>query len=101
MKENEKNKGEEGEEAEEIKTDGLEKNLSFMDGVILTHRIYERILQKQLKDEHGKPEKDNNGFSYLGIINDDINELLICKVLLSTYFRSRGSQLASQFGIDI
>ena len=51
-------------------------------------------------DENGEPEKDNNGCDYLGIINDDVTDLLLNQVLEQGYFKNRGYQLINQFGID-
>jgi len=86
---------------EEMKADNLEKNLTFIDGVLLTHRIYDNVLKKQLTDKNGEPEKDNNGCDYLGAIDDDINDLLFCKTLENGYYKNRGSQLFNQFELDL
>ena len=80
--------------------DNQEKHLTFIDGVIVTWEIYDRILKKQLTDENGEPEKDSKGYSYLAIINDDITNLLFLEVLLN-YYKTRGYQLMYHFGIEI
>ena len=85
----------------EIERAELMENLTFMDGILLTWDIFDRILKKRLKDENGEPEKDDNGYTYLGIINDDINDLLSDQVLEHGYFKNRGNQLINQFGIKI
>lgn len=78
-----------------------ENYLTFIDGVLVTWRIFDRILKKRLTDENGEPEKDNNGCDYLGIINDDLTDMLLTSVLEHGYFKTRGYQLMFQFGIDI
>ena len=58
-------------------------------------------MKKHLTVENGEPEKDKSGYSYLGIINDEITDLLLDQVLEHGYFKNRGYQLIHQFGIDI
>ena len=70
-------------------------DLTFLDGILLTKRIYDMVLKKQLSNE-----KDKQGYSYLGIIKDDIMEQIDNQVLYN-YFRDHGDQLCKQFGIDI
>ena len=77
------------------------KELKFIDGVLVTWEIFNRILDKRLRDENGELEKDNNGCDYLGIINDDVTDLLLSKVLDLGYFKTRGYQLIYQFGIEL
>ena len=90
-----------GDFLEKINADNQENNLTFIDGVLVTWKLYDRILKKQLTDENGEPEKDNKGYSYLGIINDDVTDLLLNQVLGHGYFKTRGYQLMNQFGINI
>lgn len=75
--------------------------LTFIDGVILTNHIYKQILQKHLTDKDGIPEKDSKGFTYIGIIEDDIQTYIYCKLLEQSYFKTRGYQLMHQFGINL
>jgi len=77
------------------------QGLTFLDGVLLTWNIFDHILKKRLIDKNGNMEKDKNGCEYLGIITDDITNLLSDPVLEQGYFKTRGDQLINQFGINI
>ncbi len=81
--------------------DDQENQLTFVDGVLVTWKIYDKVLKNQLTDEKGEPEKDSKGCDYLGIINDNIDDLLFNQILEKGYFKNRGYQLMHQFGIDI
>lgn len=80
------------------------ENLTFLDGVLLTWEIFDKILDNRLRDDTGNPEgiiyKDRK-YDYLGIINDDVTDLLLNQVLEHGYFKTRGNQLINQFGINI
>ncbi len=75
------------------------QNLSFIDGVVVTWEIFNRVLKKQLTDKDGNLETDEKGYDYLGIIEDDVTDLLLNKVLEVGYLKSRGIHLCDQFGI--
>jgi len=80
------------------------KDLTFIDGVLVTWEIFNNILDKRLRDDNGDPEGiiyKGKKYDYLGIINDDITDLLLNKVLEQGYFKNRGKQLSNQFGINI
>ena len=74
-------------------------NLTFIDGVLITWNIFIKILDNRLRDENGDPEKDDIGHNFLGIINDDVTDLLLNKVLENGYFKSRGKELAHLFEV--
>lgn len=76
------------------------KDLNFLDGIFLTYHIFNSVLKKRLSDRKGNLEKDKDGADYLGVINDDIHELLICKTLEQGYYKDLGSQLFNRFGIE-
>jgi hypothetical protein len=70
----------------------------------VTWRIFNKILDKRLRDDNGDPEGiiyKGKKYDYLGIINDDVTDLLLNQVLENGYFKTRGYQLMYQFGIDI
>lgn len=78
------------------------ENLTFLDGVLLTWNIFNKILDNRLRDENGDPEKGVcNGHSYehLGIINDDVTDLLLNEVLMHGYFKNHGEHLHELFEI--
>ena len=78
------------------------KDLTFIDGVLVTWEIFNKILDKRLRDDNGDPEGiiyKGRKYDYLGIINDDITDLLWDKVLEHGYLKTRGKQLIIQFGI--
>jgi hypothetical protein len=75
------------------------QNLSFIDGVVITWEVFNKILEKRLTDEDGDLETDKEGYDYLGIIEDDVTDLLLNKVLELGYFKFRGVQLCDKFGI--
>jgi len=80
-------------EASEIKTE----NLTFMDGVLVTWNVFNKVLNKRLKNEKGIDEKDDFGYSYLQIINDDITDLLLSEILDNSYFKIHGNNLNNLF----
>ena len=87
---------------EETQSTELIENLSFLDGVLLTWNIFNKILDERLRDENGEPEQgisEGHSYDYLGIINDDIASLLRDKVLEHGYLKSRGEYLCNQFDI--
>jgi len=76
------------------------KDLTFIDGVLVTWNIFNKILDERLRDENGDPEKgicQGYSYDYLGIINDDIASLLLDKVLEHGYLKQRGEYLSNQF----
>ena len=73
------------------------ESLNFIDGVILTWDIFNKILNKHLRDENGELERDKYGSSYLGIIDDNITDILLNKVLEHGYFKGRVVQLRNIF----
>lgn len=75
------------------------QNLSFIDGILVTWEVFNKILEKRLTDEDGNLETDEKGYDYLGIIKDDVTDLLLNKVLELGYFRFRGVHLCDEFGI--
>jgi len=78
------------------------ENLTFLDGVLLTWNIFEKILDKRLRDENGDPEKGickGYSYEYLGVINDDINDLILNEVLELGYFKHHGEHLHELFEI--
>jgi hypothetical protein len=80
------------------------ENLTFLDGVLVTWNIFNKILDKRLRDENGDPKKgvcNGHEYEYLGIINDDIAGSILDKVLEHGFFKTRGYQLMHQFGIKI
>ena len=82
-------------ETKEIK---LEK-LTFLDGILVTWSIFDKILDNRLRDEKGNEEKDEDGCSYLGIINDDITDLIEDCLLNHGYFKYLGEKLIDEFHI--
>lgn len=85
----------------ENKSTIVQEPLTFLDGILITKKIYDTVLKKQLSNEKGEPEKDNDGYDYLGIINDDVTGLLKDKILEHGYFIDRSSQLTNRFGINL
>jgi len=80
------------------------KDLTFMDGVLVTWNIFNRILDKYLRDENGEPEQgisEGHSYDYLGPINDDVTSLLWDKVLEHGYLKSRGEYLSNQFCVNM
>lgn len=76
------------------------ENLTFLDGVLITWEIFNKILDKRLRDDNGEPEGivyKGWKYDYLGIIDDDVNDLLLNKVLEHGYFKHRGEYLSNQF----
>lgn len=86
---------------EKLNINNLGNNLTFIDGVLVTWKIYDKILKKNLIDENGEQEKDKDGFSYLRIINDDINDYLLDGIIKNEYFENRKNVLMNQFEINI
>ena len=90
--------------SEETQSTEAIKNLTFLDGVLLTWNIFNRILDKHLRDENGEPEQgisEGHSYDYLGIINDDVTSLLWDKVLEHGYLKSRGEYLSNQFCVNM
>jgi len=78
------------------------ENLNFLDGVLLTWNIFNKILDKRLRDENGDPEQGickGYSYEYLGIINDDVNDLILNEVLEHGYFKHHGEYLHELFEI--
>lgn len=78
------------------------KDLTFIDGVLVTWEIFNKILDKRLRDDNGEPEGiiyKGRKYDYLGIIDDDVNDLLLNKVLEHGYFKSRGKELTHLFEV--
>ena len=78
------------------------ENLTFIDGVLLTWNIFNKILDNRLRDENGDPEKGIcKGFTYeyLGIINDDVTDLILNEVLEQGYLKNHGEHLHKLFRI--
>jgi len=76
------------------------KDLTFLDGVLVTWEIFNKILDKRLRDDNGDPEGiiyKGRKYDYLGIIDDDVNDLLLNNVLEHGYFKSRGKYLCDLF----
>jgi len=92
-----------GDFIERITADNSENHLTFIDGVLVTWKIFNNILDKRLRDDNGDPEGimyKGKKYDYLGIINDDVTDLLLNQVLENGYFKTRGHQLMYEFGID-
>ncbi len=92
-----------GDFIERITADNSENHLTFIDGVLVTWKIFNKILDKRLRDDNGDPEGimyKGKKYDYLGIINDDVTDLLLNQVLENGYFKTRGHQLMYEFGID-
>ena len=88
-----------GDVIERITADNQENHLTFVDGVLVTWRIFDRILKKRLVDENEDLEQgvcQGHSYDYLAIINDDITSLLLNQVLENGYFKTRGYQLMHQ-----
>ena len=78
------------------------ENLTFIDGVLLTWNIFNKILDNRLRDENGDPEKGickGHSYEYLGIINDDVTDLILNEVLEQGYLKNRGEHLHELFRI--
>ena len=78
------------------------ENLTFLDGVLLTWNIFNKILDNRLRDENGDPEKGickGYTYEYLGIINDDVTDLILNEVLEQGYLKNHGEHLHELFGI--
>jgi len=76
------------------------ENLTFLDCVLVTWNIFNKILDKRLRDDNGEPEGiiyKGRKYDYLGIIDDDVNDLLLNNVLEHGYFKSRGKYLCDLF----
>ena len=76
------------------------KDLTFIDGVLVTWAVFNKILDKRLRDDNGEPEGiiyKGRKYDYLGIIDDDVNDLLLNNVLEHGYFKHRGEYLSNQF----
>ncbi len=92
-----------GDYLERITANNPENHLTFIDGVLVTWKIFNNILDKRLRDDNGDPEGiiyKGKKYDYLGIINDDVTDLLLNQVLENGYFKTRGYQLMYQFGIN-
>lgn len=90
--------------ADGIKESEFFENLTFLDGVLVTWKIFEKILEKRLTDENGEPEKgicNGHSYDYLGIIQDDIAEYILDGVLEHGYYKIRKDRLINQFGVEI
>ena len=80
------------------------ENLTFLDGVLVTWEIFNKILDKRLRDDNGELEGiiyKGRKYDYLGIIDDDVNDLLLNKVLEHGYFKDRGEYLSNQFDANM
>ncbi len=89
-----------GDVLEKIKAEETKNDLTFIDGVLVTWNIFNKILDKRLRDDNGEPEGitfKGRKYDYLGIINDDVNDLLLNNVLEHGYFKSRGKHLCDLF----
>jgi len=89
-------------EKREINQTEAMENLTFLDGVLLTWNIFNKILDNRLRDENGDPEKGickGYAYEYLGIINDDITDLILNEVLEQGYLKNHGEHLHELFGI--
>ena len=78
------------------------EKLTFLDGVLLTWNIFNKILDNRLRDENGDPEQGickGYAYEYLGIINDDITDLLLNEVLELGYFKHHSEHLHELFEI--
>jgi len=76
------------------------ENLTFLDGVLLAWNIFEKILDNRLRDENGDPEKGickGYSYEYLGIINDDVNDLMLNNILMNGFFKHHGEHLHELF----
>lgn len=77
---------------EKLETTEAPKDLTFMDGVLVTWEIFDRILEKQLDGE-----KDSHGYYYLDIILDDVTLYLQDFLLLNGYCAERRKNLFDLF----
>ena len=68
------------------------KDLTFMDGVLVTWEIFDRILEKQLAGE-----KDIHGCFYLPAIQDDVTTYIQSHLLLNGYCAERRKNLFNTF----
>lgn len=72
------------------------EKLTFLDGVLVTRHIFEKVLQKHLTDKNGNFLKGfDQGYFYcfLGTINDDVTGMLEDNVLNNGYFKKYGEFL--------
>ena len=79
------------------------EKLTFLDGVLLTWNIFAKILDNRLRDENGDPEKgicNGHVYEYLGIINDDMNDLILNEILIHGFFRHHSEHLHELFEIS-
>lgn len=76
------------------------EKLTFLDGVLVTKYIFEKILLEHLTDKNGNSLKgfdDDHFYSYLGIISDEVTEMLEDTVLNNGYFKKHGASLYWEF----
>lgn len=77
---------------EKLETTKTPRDLTFMDGVLVTWEIFDRILEKQLTGE-----KDIHGCFYLSAIQDDVTTYLQSYLLLNGYCAERRKNLFDLF----
>ncbi len=75
-------------------------NLTFIDGIILTDKIYNMVLEKHLTDKNGEDKTDSDGYSYQKKIDEDIWDLLFDQVLIHKYHEHRKDKLIKEFKIE-